>query len=138
MSPIVLNSIAVIAGLLVGSIVNMGLVSLGGALVPLSEGADVSTMEGLAEAMQQFELKHFISPFLAHALGTLVGACFAAKIAATRKLTMALIIGFAFLAGGVFMVLSIPSPIWFNGLDLVIAYIPMAYLGFKLVNPNSG
>ncbi len=32
------------------------------------------------------------------------------------------------------MVLQLPSPMWFNALDLIVAYIPMAYLGGKLVN----
>jgi len=34
------------------------------------------------------------------------------------------------------MVLSLPSPIWFNALDLIGAYLPMAYLGYKLVTKS--
>jgi hypothetical protein len=42
-------------------------------------------------------------------------------------------IGFAFLAGGVMMVLTLPgTPWWFVATDLVLAYLPMAYLGYKL------
>ena len=42
-------------------------------------------------------------------------------------------IGFAFLAGGVMMVLTLPAtPVWFILLDLIVAYLPMAYLGYKL------
>ena len=82
---IILNAIAIFGGLIIGSAVNMGLISLGGELIPPPPGLDVSNMEALAEAMHQFEPKHFIFPFLAHALGTLVGATFAAKIAATHN-----------------------------------------------------
>lgn len=133
MNPIVLNVLAIIGGLVIGSMVNMGIITIGGELIPLPAGTDVSTTEGLANAMQQFELKHFVSPFLAHALGTLVGAMFAAKVAASRQFLMAMIIGVAFLAGGTVMVLSVPSPLWFNALDLIVAYIPMAFLGHKLM-----
>lgn len=131
---IILNAIAIFGGLIIGSAVNMGLISLGGELIPPPPGLDVSNMEALAEAMHQFEPKHFIFPFLAHALGTLVGATFAAKIAATHQLAMALVVGAAFFAGGLTMVFSLPSPMWFNALDLIAAYLPMAYLGYKLVN----
>jgi hypothetical protein len=66
---------------------------------------------------------------------TLAGAILAAKVAATHKLIIAVVIGLAFLAGGTIMVLSLPSPIWFNALDLIVAYLPMSYLGYKLAVP---
>lgn len=132
MNPIILNSIAVIGGLIIGSIVNMGLVTLGGELVSPPTGADVSSMEGLTAAMAQYEPKHFLFPFLAHALGTLAGALFAVFVAATHKLSMALIIGAVFLAGGTYMVFLLPSPLWFDALDLVFAYMPMSLIAYKL------
>lgn len=136
MNPVVPNSIAIVGGLVLGGVVNMGLITIGGELVPPPVGADVSSMEGLAAAMQLYEPKHFIFPFLAHSLGTLAGAVFAAKVAATLKLFMALLIGLAFLAGGTIMVMSVPAPIWFSTLDLVGAYLPMAYLGHRLATIN--
>jgi len=131
-----LNSFAILGGLVLGSTVNMGLISLGAELVPPPAGADVSSMEGLKKAMSLFMPKHFVFPFLAHALGTLSGAFFAAKVASNHKLLIALVIGFAFLAGGIIMVMNLPSPVWFNSLDLIGAYLPMAYLGYKLVKGN--
>jgi hypothetical protein len=79
------NILAIISGWFLGSIVNMGIIMISGSIIPPPEGADVTTMEGLLEAMNMFEPKHFIMPFLAHALGTLFGAFMASKIAATRK-----------------------------------------------------
>ncbi len=121
-----------IAGLVIGSAVNMFFISLNGRVITLPEGADVSTMEGLAESMWLFEPKHFIFPFLAHAMGTLVGAYFAARIAANRKMLFAMVIGVAFLAGGIINVINLPAPGWFSTLDLLLAYIPMGWLGGKL------
>jgi hypothetical protein len=131
MNPIVKNILAVIAGLLVGSIVNMGIVMISGSIIAPPEGGDITTMEGLKATMHLFEPKHFIFPFLAHAIGTLVGAFVAAKIAATKKMTMALLIGVFFFIGGAINVSMLGGPLWFTVLDLVMAYIPMAYLGGK-------
>lgn len=132
MNPILKNIGAVVAGLVVGSIVNMGIVMLSGSVIAPPEGGDITTMEGLKATMHLFEPKHFIFPFLAHAIGTLVGAYVAAKLAATRNITMALIIGVFFFIGGSINVSMLGGPLWFTVLDLALAYIPMAYLGGKL------
>jgi hypothetical protein len=132
MKPVVKNMLAVVAGLVVGSVVNMGLILLGGQLVPPPQGADVSTMEGLKLSIHLFEPRHFVFPFLAHALGTLAGAIVAALVASSYKSRFALVIGAVFLVGGIANVAMIPAPAWFNALDLIVAYIPMAWLGGKL------
>ena len=132
MNPIVKNILAVIAGLIIGSIVNMGLIMISGSVIPPPEGGDVTTMEGLKETMHLFEPKHFIFPFLAHALGTLVGSFVAATIAANNKMKFAIAIGCFFLIGGIINVVMLPSPTWFAILDIVGAYIPMAMIGGKL------
>ncbi|WP_317131399.1 hypothetical protein [Maribacter sp. ACAM166] len=65
-------------------------------------------------------------------MGTLVGAFVAAKIASTNKMLMALSVGLLFLIGGTINITLLGGPMWFNALDLIVAYIPMAYLGWKL------
>jgi len=133
MNPIVRNILAVIAGLVVGGAVNMGIIMISGSIIPPPEGVDNTTMEGLKAGMHLFQPKHFILPFLAHALGTFVGALLAAIIAATHKMKFALSIGIFFLVGGIANVFMLPSPIWFTVMDLAGAYIPMSYLAGKLV-----
>ncbi len=128
MNPTLRNILAVITGLLVGGIVNMGIISISGSLIPPPEGADVTTTEGLKESMHLFQPKHFIMPFLAHAIGTFVGALIAALLGAIRKMRLAIVVGVFFLIGGIAAVYMLPSPLWFAILDLVAAYIPMAYL----------
>jgi len=110
----------------------MCIIMVSGSIIPPPDGADVTTMEGLKASMHLFQPRHFILPFLAHALGTLTGAFVAAVIAANRKMTFALIITLLFLAGGIANVLMLPSPTWFTILDLTGAYIPMGYLGARL------
>ena len=126
------NILAVIAGLVIGSVVNMTLINVGHAVVGLPPGADVSTMEGVRAAMQQFGPQHFIVPFVAHAGGTLVGALVAAVIAASHKMRIAIGIGAFFLLGGIGAGIYLGSPLWYNAIDFIFAYIPMAWIGAKL------
>jgi hypothetical protein len=132
MNPILKNTLAVAAGLLSGSAVNMGMIMISGSIIPPPEGADVTTMEGLQEAMHLFSPRHFLMPFLAHALGTFAGAWIAAKIAASHKMILAVVIGCFFLAGGITNVILLPSPLWFTIADLTLAYIPMAFLAGRV------
>ena len=132
MKPVVKNILAFVAGALLGSVVNMIIIMLSGIVIPPPSGTDVTTAEGLKASMHLFQPRHFIMPFLAHALGTFVGAFIAASIAATHKMKLALGIGVLFLIGGIANVLMLPSPLWFSVIDLAVAYIPLAYIGGML------
>lgn len=134
MNAVLKNILGVIAGVVIGGMVNMGIVTISGSIIPPPEGVDMTTVEGIKAAADVLEAKHYLMPFLAHALGTLIGAMIAALIAATRKFTMAMIIGVFFLIGGISAAFMIPAPTWFVILDLGMAYIPMAWLGHKLVS----
>ena len=126
------NVLAVVAGIVVGSLVNMAIITLGPSLIPLPAGVDMNDPESLAKGMRLFEARHFIMPFLAHALGTLAGALSACMIAATYKAQMAYVIGAVFLCGGIAAAFMIPAPAWFIGLDLLAAYLPMAWLAARI------
>lgn len=126
------NVIAVIAGFIVGAIVNTSIVIFGPMVIPAPPGADMTTAEGIAAAMPMLEARHFVAPFLAHALGTLSGALVAALISATHKMTVAMVIGVITLIGGIIAAVMIPAPMWFIALDLIVAYIPMAYVGGRI------
>ena len=132
MNAILKNILAVIAGLIVGTVINMGIIMISSSIIPPPVGADVTTTEGLKASMHLFQPKNFIMPFLAHALGTFTGAYTAALIASNNKIVFAYIIGIFFLAGGIASVFMLPSPTWFTVLDLVGAYVPMAYLARRL------
>ncbi len=131
MNPILRNILAVIAGWIVGSILNGALIMMGHKVYPI-EGIDTNNMEELAVAMPGLDFNYFIFPFLAHALGTLVGAIVAAIIAANHKMKLALAVGVLFLIGGIIACFMIPAPSWFIATDLILAYIPMALLGGKI------
>lgn len=132
MTNLLRNALALLVGIAIGGGVNMALVILSPLLIPPPPGVDVNSAESLSKAMHLFEPRHFIMPFLAHAVGTLSGALAAYLIAASYKAQMAYVIGAVFLCGGVAASFMIPAPTWFIALDLLAAYLPMAWLGIQL------
>ena len=132
------NILAVVVGLIVGGGVNMALVIASPLVIPPPAGVDVSDPQSLSESMYLFEPKHFVFPFLAHAVGTLVGALVAYLVAASHRPVFASVIGVCFLAGGIAAARMIPAPAWFVALDLAAAYVPMAFLGTLLGRSIAG
>jgi hypothetical protein len=124
MHPILRNILSVLAGILGGCVVNYGILLLGQYAIPLPDGADVSN-------------KHFLTVFLAHALGTLGGAFTASRLAGNGLVRPSLVVSVFFLAAGTQMVITLPAPMWFNVADLVFAYVPMGLIGYKLAKRNS-
>lgn len=112
--------------------VNMGIIMVSSYVIAPPEGADLKTMEGLKASMHLMQPKHFLMPFLAHAMGTFVGSYLAAKLAATHPMRFALGIGAWFMVGGIINIFMLPSPVWFTVVDLGGAYILMGYLAGKL------
>lgn len=121
--------LSVLLGLAVGSAVNMGLILVSGRVIPPPAGADVTTAEGLKASLHLFEARHFLFPFLAHALGTLSGAFVAGWLAPAGSALPASVVGGLFLLGGVASVAMLPAPAWFSAADLLMAYLPAAWLG---------
>ncbi|WP_281232563.1 hypothetical protein [Flavobacterium gelatinilyticum] len=132
MNPVLRNTLAVIVGIIIGSIVNMSIILISGSIIPPPDGCNNTTMKGLQESMHLFEAKHFLLPFLAHAIGTFTGAVTTALLAVNHKKKLALLIGAFFLLCGIVSVSSMPSPTWFTLIDLIFAYIPTAYLALRL------
>jgi hypothetical protein len=130
---VLLGTGAVVAGAVVGGMVNMGLIVAGSKLLPPPSGVDVNDVASIDAHIGEYSVAQLLSPFAAHALGTLAGALVAALVAPESRLRVALTVGLLFLAGGIMAVSMIPSaPLWFDALDLVVAYVPMALLGARI------
>tara|TARA_B100000427_G_C15251921_1_gene482582 strand:- start:275 stop:664 length:390 start_codon:yes stop_codon:yes gene_type:complete len=115
--------ISLIVGVVIGSLVNMGILMLGQELIPLTDGMDPLNAKN-------WELKYFLFPFFAHAIGTIAGSFITVKMVTSHKMYCGIGIGIWFLLGGVMMVSIMPAPIWFIILDLTVSYIPMGWLGW--------
>lgn len=128
MSPLLRNILAVVAGFGTCLLLNGLLLDLFMRLIPPPAGFDPNT----PSTYTLLEARHFIAPFLAHAVPSLIGGWLAARLAAARPMTFALVVGGLHLLGGIAAAFMIPAPTWFIALDLVVAYLPMAWLGGRL------
>ena len=129
MKTIIKNILVLLGGCVFGSMVNMGLIIAGNQLIPVANG-----MNPMDATM--WEIKYFIFPFLAHAIGTLSGAFIVAKYTVSYHMILAICIGIFFLLGGISMVFIMPAPVWFIVADLSLAYIPMGWYGWKLTGQD--
>ncbi len=121
----------VIVGFIGGSVANMLVLQVGTFIVPPPPGTNVNTSEGLNASMALMAPLNFLFPFLAHAVGTLVGSYVATRWGKPGFLLPAMVVATLFLLGGIIMVMLVPNtPTWFAALDLVCAYLPMGYLAY--------
>jgi hypothetical protein len=129
-----LNTLFYLIALFLGAWVNGYLIQISSKVITPPVGYDLQTAEGLKAAINAGVMtpRFFIFPFLAHALGTWVSAFTITKLTRTHQKERALSFGFLFLTGGTWMVFIIPAPLWFNAVDLLLAYIPMAYMGYLM------
>ena len=124
--------IAVVLGFAAGSAVNMGLILVSGSVIPPPAGADLTTTQGLTASLHLLEPKHFVFPFLAHALGTFVGAFVATLLTPHRARGPAYVVGTLFFLGGCAAAFMLPAPAWFIAVDLIGAYGPPTLAGHLL------
>lgn len=122
--------LGLILGLLIGAVVNGSIIHLGTMLFPYPKGVDVTTTEGM-NAFRDLSVKFYIFPFLAHAIGTLSGCLSALLILQGKFRWVIYVIAYLFFVGGVVAVDMINAPVWFDLIDLSLAYLPMSWLALK-------
>lgn len=123
--------LAIVTGIIAGSVVNAAIIFLGNAIFGSPEGMILWDEESVKAHADQLTTANYVCTFLAHQLGTLVGAFVAATIAPFRKLIFALIVGIWFLGSGIYAASVITAPIWFKIADIVL-YLPIAFIGGNL------
>ena len=122
--------LAVAAGIIATSIA-VGLVQqLGHYLYPLPAGADPNNPEVIKEYVEKDPFMAVFFVILSYAAGALTGGFVATKIANDGKKIYAIIIGVLFLFVSIYMMITIPSPIWFWILG--IAVWGLVLVGYRL------
>ena len=130
MNPILRNILVVIGGIIIGMIVNMAVVQLSFNIVELPDGMDPMDPDSFQEHAHKLPMMAWVLALFAHGLGTLAGAWFISLFVTTKEKIFALAVGFFFMLGGIMNLSMIPHPDWFGPVDLIVAYIPMALLGY--------
>ncbi|MBP1163292.1 uncharacterized protein YacL [Chryseobacterium sp. PvR013] len=122
--------LAVLAGLIAGSIGITVVEKIGHALYPPPVEAVAGDMEALKVYVGQAPFMALFFIILAYALAAVISGFTATKISNNGKYTAALICGIIFLLMTVYMMVSLPTPIWFWILGILVW--GLVFVGHKL------
>lgn len=128
--------VAVICGVIAGGAFNMAVILLSWRIYPPPEGADMYDPATMKAYVETLPAPAFLIILVAHAGGALVGGLVAALIARRSRLVLGAIVGGIFLVAGIMNAMSIPAPLWFVVIDLIL-YLPGGILGASLL-PRRG
>ena len=121
------NIAAVLAGLVVGMIVNMAFVMLNSyVLFPMPEGTTFEDPALFGAYIETLPTAAFLVVLVAHLGQSFVGGWVAARLSSSHAMALAMIIGVLSLAGGIANMVQIPGPTWLMielPLYLVVAWL---------------
>ena len=126
------NVFAVVAGLVVGSLWNMGIVQLNlRVLHPMPSGLDMNDAEQFDAFMATLPTSAFVVVLVAHLGQAFFGGWVAARLSRSHPVRMALVIGVLSLVGGVAAMFMIEGPAWLM-IELPL-YLVLAWVAGRMV-----
>lgn len=125
------NIVAVVAGMITGSVVIWLIELLGHSLYPPPEGVDPSDPESVRTIMETIQAGALWMLVLAYAVGALVAGFVAAAVSRDASKNAALITGGVLLIFGLINLLMIPHPVWFWVVSLAV-YVPFSWIGYRI------
>lgn len=107
------SALAVVAGLVAGSIANMALITLNtSVLFPMPQGVSPDDPAAFSAYLASLPVAAFVLVLLAHSAQAGVGGAVAARIAAARPQLLALVVGGLTALGSVIMLTTVDGPAW--------------------------
>ena len=126
------NIISVMAGVILGLMIIMGVESAGHSLFPLPQDVEFNDPQMLKQVMHLIPIQALLAVLAAWALGSFGGGWLAARLAPEKPTAHALFVGCVLMLAGIANLFMIPHPLWFTVIG-VLLFIPAAWLGSKLV-----
>jgi hypothetical protein len=137
MGQIVRSVLGVLAGILLGMVLMMGIEFVGHLLYPLPPGVDASDFEALKALLPTLPVGALLLVLLGWTVAPLAGGFAAAWVARRAPVAHALVVGLFFLAGGIAMLVMMPHPLWFAVAGVAV-FLPAAYAGSRLAPRAQG
>lgn len=127
----VMNVLAVVVGTVVAGVVIALVQALGHQVYPAATPADMKDPEALAALVASMPAGALWFVVAAYAAGSFVGGAAAAYIGRSFPMRLALVVGVLLLILGIINLVSIPHPLWFSVVSLLV-FLPAAWLGGKV------
>jgi len=124
------NTLAFIFAIAIAAITTFLIILLGHYFVPIPDGIDTNDFESIKSNFHLYELKHFLFPLLAHAIGTFLASYTVSRFALSHKLWFVIGIGILFTLLSLSLSIRIGHFNWIGILEIV-QYIPFSLLGYK-------
>ena len=105
--------LAVAVGMIAAGFAVGAVQALGHSLYPLPAGANPENPEDISKYVESAPFMAVFFVIISYAAGALTGGFLSTLIANDRKKIYAVIIGIFFLITSIYMMITIPSPIWF-------------------------
>ena len=125
--------LAVVVGIVAGSIVNMAIVTLSNNLYPYPETVDPNDFDAVRAHIEAngMAMGAMLLILAAHSIGSLASGLVCGLIAKRPWYAAAIGLGLLWTAGGIAMLMILPAPLWFQITDVVL-YVPAAILGVMI------
>ncbi|MCF8372950.1 MAG: hypothetical protein K9H64_15115 [Bacteroidales bacterium] len=122
------NILAVLAGIVAGTVAIMIVEGFSHFLFPYPPGLDFADKEAMTAYMGSVPIAAKWMVILAWATGSFVAAIVTTLIAKTRQQHLALLVGAILMVFGILNMTSFPHPLWFWIVGIAV-FIPFAWLG---------
>ena len=125
------NILSVIGGVITGAVIVALVEWVGHRMYAPPAGMDLSDPDAIRAMMKEIPRGALVMVLVAWALGAFAGGWVAAHFAKTLPLRAALTVGGVLLLLGVMTMVSLPHPLWFWVVG-VILFLPSSHLGGKI------
>ena len=123
--------IAVCAGIFVGALMIYAVQIVAHAVAPLPVKMDPSDPASTRAAMASMTTRNYLGLLFAYLAGPTIGCWLAARMAPSRALVHAVVVGAFFLVGGIGNFMKLPHPAWFVAAS-VLAFAAAPFLGTRM------
>lgn len=127
--------LAVVGGLLAGSICIWLMEALGHFLYPLPAGVEPTNVEAFKAYVSTLPFAALLLVLVGYSLGAVVSGFISTKIANDGKNRYAIICGVFFLLATVYNMIMLPTPVWFWVLGILLWGLVL--IGYKLALNNT-
>lgn len=126
------NILGIVAGVLFGAVLIFAVQLIGHQVYPVAGSVDMNDKEAMAAFVASLPAGALMFVIVAYAVGSFAGGGLAAFIGRGARVRHALVVGVVLLISGIMNLVTIPHPLWFSILTLLV-FLPSAWLGGRLV-----
>ncbi len=125
------NVLAIVGGVLIGTVVIFVVQSISHQIYPVASDIDYNDKEAMRSFVAGLPVGALLMVIASYVCGSFVAGMISAWVGRGARVRHALVAGVLLLLAGIMNLVSIPHPLWFSVVT-VLVFIPAAWAGGKL------